>query len=532
MTYVITQNCCKDASCVPVCPVDCIRPAAEVGQQDTTMLYIDPQTCIDCGACVEECPVDAIFYDDDLPPELARFKDINAAYFRAHPLEPSTARAPRGHDPVVPGSLRVAVVGAGPAACYAAVDLMAIDGVQVNLFERLPTPFGLIRAGVAPDHQHTKAIVRIFEHALGNDRMRCYFNTRVGTTISHAELMAHHHAVIYAVGASGGRQLGIPGEQLPGLHTAADVVGWYNGHPDHSAHGIDVSAQRAIVVGNGNVALDIARLLLMDDDALLATDIADHALQVLADNSIEEVVIVGRRGLRDAAFSVSEFLALGNLADVDVVFDPEAPPTTAEDDVDTAHKIDIAREYSGRPTSPTHKRIKFVFDRTPLEVLGSDHATGLRVRAAGAAGDEVITAPLIITAIGYRAPAVPGVPHDTQRGVIPNASGRVLDGEQIVPGVYVTGWIKRGPRGVIGTNRACAAETVAEVLTDFDAGVLGRPTGTTEDLDRLLNDRGATPLTWSHWRAIDAAERERGQRSTRPRVKFTSRDEMLAAART
>ncbi|MFL6085348.1 MAG: 4Fe-4S binding protein [Mycobacterium sp.] len=266
MAFVITQNCCKDASCVPVCPVDCIRPLDD----STDMLFIDPDACIDCGACMDECPVNAIRYEEDLPPEQLSFREMSAEYFRLHPLEPATVVAPTKHAPVVPGSLRVAIVGAGPAACYAAVELSEIDNVEVNVFERLPTPFGLIRHGVAPDHQNTKAIVRIFEQMFISDRITCYLNVEIGAKISHAELMAHHHAVIYAVGAPNGRSLAIPGEELVGVYRAADFVGWYNGQPDHSAHDINLIGSRAVVIGNGNVALDIARVLL-NDPASLAT---------------------------------------------------------------------------------------------------------------------------------------------------------------------------------------------------------------------------------------------------------------------
>src|SRR5208283_4031138 len=259
MTYVITQNCCKDGSCVPVCPVDCIRPVGGPGEfTGTEMLYIDPDACIDCGACMEECPVDAIYYEEELPAELERFREINATYFEHHPLEPEEKRpsAPH-HRAIEPGSLRVAIVGAGPAACYAAAELIRTDGVEINLFERLPTPFGLIRAGVAPDHQHTKSIVDMFNYAFTERRFRCYLNVEVGRDLSHEDLLAHHHAVIYAVGASKSRELGIPGEELPGNYGAADFVGWYNGHPDHAHHHFDLSSECAVIVGNGNVALDV-----------------------------------------------------------------------------------------------------------------------------------------------------------------------------------------------------------------------------------------------------------------------------------
>ena len=203
MAYVITQNCCKDASCVPVCPVDCIRPVGGPGETTgTEMLYIDPESCIDCGACFDECPVDAIHYDEDLPPHLKPFKGFNAAYFDRHPLEPDTAPQPPARAGVVPGALRVAIVGSGPAACYAAAGLIDVDGVQVDMFERLPTPFGLVRAGVAPDHQHTKSIVKVFEHVFADKRFGCHLNVEVGREVTHEDLLAHHHAVIYAVGAA------------------------------------------------------------------------------------------------------------------------------------------------------------------------------------------------------------------------------------------------------------------------------------------------------------------------------------------
>jgi ferredoxin--NADP+ reductase len=289
----------------------------------TDMLFIDPDTCIDCGACIDECPVDAIHYEDDLPPEQQRFQHINAEYFQRHPLQPAPVAAPTKHAPVSPGSLRVAIVGAGPAACYAAAELIAIDGLEVNLFERLPTPFGLIRSGVAPDHQNTKAVARIFESTLASDRVACYLNVDVGTQISHDELTAYHHAVIYAVGVRNGSTLAIPGEDLAGVHSAADFVGWYNGQPDQRPHDIDVTGDRAVVIGSGNVALDIGRVLLKDPGSLAGTDITEHALNALSSSGIREVIIVASRGFRDAAFSVGEFLALGHLEGVDVVIEGE-----------------------------------------------------------------------------------------------------------------------------------------------------------------------------------------------------------------
>ncbi|MFY9917080.1 MAG: 4Fe-4S binding protein, partial [Mycobacterium sp.] len=423
MAYVITQNCCKDASCVPVCPVDCIRPTGGPGEfTDAEMLYIDPVACIDCGACLEECPVDAIYYEDDLPPELERFSDINAAYFEEHPLDAGTQPSVDDHVPVHAGSLRVAIVGAGPAACYSAGELLRIDAVEVNLFERLPTPFGLIRSGVAPDHQHTKSVTDIFEHAFTNPRFGCHLNVEVGRDISHDELMAHHHAVIYGFGASKSRGLGIPGEDLSGNYGAADFVAWYNGHPDHAYDTFNLSAERAIVVGNGNVALDVARILLMERDELALTDIAEPALTALAESKIREVVILGRRRPRHSAFSVGEFLALGVLPGIDVIIDSDDLNAGPDDDVETSLKLQLAREFAGRATAPQNKRIVFRYLISPSEFVGDDHVQGLRVRHNSVDGSgrvvpadldaetELIESPLVLRSIGYKGSAMDGLP--------------------------------------------------------------------------------------------------------------------------
>jgi ferredoxin--NADP+ reductase len=420
---------------------------------------------------------------------------------------------------------------------------VGIDGVEVDVFERLPTPFGLIRAGVAPDHQHTKSVVRVFEQALGNKRLRCHLNVEVGTDLSHDDLLAHHHAVIYAVGASLSRDLDIPGEELPGNHSAVDFVGWYNGHPDHAHHEFDLSGERAVIVGNGNVALDVARVLLLDHDELSKTDIAAHALDALSDSQIREVVILGRRGPRDAAFSAGEFLALGHLAGVDVVIDGDELAASSTDDVETELKLQLAREYADTSATPGNKRIVFRFLVSPAEVVGSDRAVGLRVVPNGldeagglvagdpSDGDELIEASLILRSIGYHGSAIDGLPYDAAKGVTPNDHGRVVDGDgQPLDGVYVTGWIKRGPRGVIGTNRSCAEETVAQLLDDYADGRLTREVAGRDALIELLSHRGSNPIVWTGWRAIDAAERKRGNEESRPRVKFVDVAEMVSAA--
>ncbi|MCV7423795.1 FAD-dependent oxidoreductase [Mycobacterium yunnanensis] len=545
MAYVITQNCCKDASCVPVCPVDCIRPVGGAGEStDTEMLYIDPEACIDCGACMDECPVGAVHYEDDLSPSMARFKDINATYFARHPLEPySSAPAPK-HRPVTPGRLRVAIVGAGPAACYAATELIGVDGVEVNLFERLPTPYGLVRAGVAPDHQHTKSITDVFRRAFASPRLTTHLNVDVGRDLSHADMLDHHHAVIYAVGAADSRSLGIPGEELPGSHAASDFVAWYNGHPDHTEHDFDLTHERAVIIGNGNVALDVARILLATPEQLAVTDIAHHALEALRHSAIEEVVVVGRRRLRNAAFSVGEFLALGSLDGVSVAIEGDDDlEATPHDDVETTLKLDIAREYVDRKDQGQDRRIILRFLTSPVEFVGEQHLEGLsvvrnRIGDGGGLvlGDsttdcEILETGLVLRSIGYRGSKIDGVPWDWATGRIPNVAGRVIDDDhEPIPGVYVTGWAKRGSRGVIGTNRACAEETVTALLQDFDTGRLVGEIGSAGDLSATMGARGVDPVSWSGWHAIDARERELGAAELRPRRKLVDVEALLAAA--
>lgn len=542
MTYVITQNCCKDASCIPVCPVECIHPVGSPGSfTDTEMLYIDPDVCIDCGACQEECPVDAIYPEERLPAELARFRDINARYFEHNPLQPDIAEHLDAHSAVQQGALRVAIVGAGPAGCYAAEELTRTKGVEITLVERLPVPFGLVRFGVAPDHQHTKNITRLFAETLNSGTVNCLFNVEVGSDVVHDELMAHHHAVIYAVGASASRTLGIPGEGLPGHHSAAEFVGWYNGHPNQAHLDFDLSGNRVVIIGNGNVSLDIARILLSPNAVLATTDIADHALQALEASAVREVVILARRGPRQAAFSLGEFLALGQMSDVEVVIDDHGLDADPSDDVETAVKLEIAREYARRPSSAATKRIVFRFFAAPDEIVGDDRVAGLRVTPTELGADgvavpsgesEVIESSLILHSTGYRGSEVPGVPFDAATGTVPNAGGRVLDESgQPVPGVYVTGWIKRGPRGVIGTNRTCAEQTVGALWEDFDAGELASDIRDRVELGELVATRDITPLDWTDWMVIDAAERESGAASSRPRAKVVDVAAMLDAVR-
>lgn len=555
MAYVITQRCCNDASCVSECPVDCIRPTPDQPEFATTeMLYIDPDTCIDCGACVDACPVEAIFSEDDLSASLARFRDINAAWFKRHPLESnldpltSPVRPPKDL-----GTLRVAIVGAGPAACYAADELLRRADVQVELFDRLPTPWGLVRAGVAPDHPGTKSVANMFESAFRRDTLQYYLNVEVGTHITHEELLAHHHAVIYAVGAASDRQMGVPGEDLPGSHSATEFVAWYNGHPDYADRTFDLSGERAVIVGNGNVALDVARVLTVDPDELAKTDIADHALEALRQSKIREVVILGRRGPLQAAYTSPEFLALAHLQGVDVVIDPaelELDPSgraliDSSDVEPSLHlKYTLAQEFAAAPRDEANKRIVFRYLVSPTAITGTDRVEGLEyvhnelveqdgqsiARATERTGS--LPTSLVLRSIGYRGEPVPDLPFDESRAVVPNEHGRVIgaDGGPLT-GVYVSGWIKRGPRGVIGSNRVDAEETVEALIADFIAGKLPAPSWDRAALRALVEQRQPDLVDRVGWKAIDQAERSAGKSAGRPRVKFTTRPDLLQAAK-
>jgi ferredoxin/flavodoxin---NADP+ reductase len=546
MTFLITQRCCSDASCISECPVDCIRPRPEDPEYRTTeMLYIDPDTCIDCGACADACPVDAIYSEYDVPESMSRYLDINRDYFERYPLDSSLGglqvTRPRISESL--GTLRVAIVGAGPAACYAAEELLARGNVEVEIFDRVAAPWGLVRTGVAPDHQETKGVANMFATAFRSDAVAFHLNVEVGKHISLDELLEHHHAVIYAVGASSDRRLGIPGEDLPGSHSATEFVAWYNGHPEHADSRFDLSGERAVIVGNGNVALDVARILTLDPDELARTDIADHALAALRESNIREVVVLGRRGPAQGAYSASEFLALAYLPGVDVVIDgddlvlDDASSALLDDpEVDPAltFKMNLAREFAERPVSGDNRRIVFRYLVSPTELRGSDRVESvefvrntldadLNAVATGETGS--IETSLVLRSVGYRGTPVADVPFDEARGVIPNDRGRVAD----LSGVYTTGWIKRGPRGVIGTNRADSAETIATLVEDFEAGTLTAPRGSRSDLAALLMERQPELIDKTRWTAIDAAEKAAGTPHGRPRVKFVSLEQLRAS---
>lgn len=539
MAYVITQNCCIDASCIAVCPVDAIHPRPDEPDFLTAdMVYIDPQTCIDCGACAHACPVSAVYPEDDLPDRLREYGDINADYFVG--LEPGPhppANGSRFSAPAPAAQLRIAVVGTGPAGCYTAADLLArpeVD-VTVDMYDRLLTPWGLIRSGVAPDHAATKSITDQFEQMADDPRFRFRLGVTVGTDVSATELAQHYHAVIYAVGASGDKTLGIPGEQLPGYHAATDFVAWYNGHPDHADDAYDLSGHRAVIIGNGNVAVDAARILLSDPDDLARTDIADHALHALRASAITEVVILGRRGPGQAAYTQPELRALRHLRDVAISVDgTDEEPTGV-----------LAQLVNHTADHPRAKRLVFRFLSAPTAVLGADRARGIRIAAtqlrAEADGTIGITrtattadidAGVILRATGARGRPLPGLPFDEAVDRIPSHAGRVLvaPGREPLAGSYVTGWIKRGATGMIGSNRLCARETVDSVMEDYRAGRLPSAPTPTADLDALLHRRNVVAVNLPGWRRIDASEKAAGSDVGRSRRKLTSTAAQRAAA--
>jgi ferredoxin--NADP+ reductase len=448
--------------------------------------------------------------------------------------------------------LRVAIVGAGPAGFYAAGYLLdAQRPVSVDLFDRLPTPFGLVRAGVAPDHPKIKSVVRVYEKTAAKEGFRFFGGVELGRDLHRADLLERYHAVIYAIGAAIDRRLGIPGEDLPGSEAATDFVGWYNGHPDYSDREFDLDCERVVVVGNGNVAIDCARMLALSAEELRTTDCADHAIDLLTSDAVKEIVILGRRGPAQASFTNPELLELGELEQADVIVDPadvdldeasQAWLDSDEADKTSRENVRILREYAARQPAGKPKRIVLRFLTSPVELQGEERVERIAVErnrlepredgslAARPTGQrETLDCGLVLRSIGYKGIAVPEVPFDERRGTIPNVAGRVVDGEHHVTGEYVTGWIRRGPSGVIGTNKKDGQEAASSLLEDADAGLLNTPAADADIAD-VLAERGVEPISWTGWERIDAHEQELGA-GTRPRVKLTRYELLHGAAR-
>ncbi len=422
--------------------------------------------------------------------------------------------------------------------------------VSVDVIERLPTPWGLVRLGVAPDHPNIKAVSRAFEKIAARPGFRFLGNVEVGRDVSHDELMCAYDAVIYANGAQTDRQLGILGEDLPGSWAATELVAWYNGHPDFQDLSFDLSSQRAVVVGNGNVALDVARMLALTRDELVSTDTTDAAIEAIVGSGIEEILVLGRRGPVQAAWTPTELQEMGELAGADTVVDSaelELDPASGAELADASNivqrNVEILHELAGRERTGKARAARLRFRVSPVAILGEDRVEGIeivrnrlepddrgRIRAVATDDHEVIPCGIVFRSVGYHGVALPGVPFDESAGTMPNRDGRVLDAKgEPIPGLYCAGWIKRGPTGVIGTNKKDATETVDLVLGDVRAGVLPEPSS--GGIDGLLAERGIEVVTSAGWEAIDAVERARGEEQGRPRVKLCTWGELLAASR-
>ncbi len=452
--------------------------------------------------------------------------------------------------------MRVAIVGAGPAGFYAAEHLLKPEDVHVHvdLFDRLPTPFGLVRAGVAPDHPKIKSVIRVYEKTAAREGFRFFGGIEVGRHVSAAELAERYHAVIYSYGTGTDRELGIPGEDLPGSHSATEFVAWYNGHPDFADREYDLSCERVVVVGNGNVAADVARMLALTRDELQGTDTANHSIDVLADSGVKEIVVLGRRGPAQAAFTNPEVRELGEMVDADIVIDPaecELDDASREwldsDDAEPTNRrnVDIFTEFASREPEGKRKRIVMKFCRSPLEIRGDGRVESIvlgvnelakddsgAIRARDTGERENIYCGLVLRSIGYRGVGLEGLPFDHGRGTIANEQGRVVEpdsGEQVA-GQYVVGWIKRGPSGVIGTNKKDAQETVSHIFEDLEGDKIPSPADDVEPIEELLAERAPGHVEWTDWELIDAAEQEAGRPHGRPRVKFVRIEDMLDAA--
>ena len=447
--------------------------------------------------------------------------------------------------------LRVAVVGSGPAAFYATGHLLdAGRPVEVDVIERLPTPWGLVRLGVAPDHPQLKTVSRAFEKIAARPGFRFLGNVEVGRDVTHEELVSAYDAVVYAVGAQTDRRLGVSGEDLPGSWAATELVAWYNGHPDFQELVFDLSVERAVVIGNGNVALDVARMLALTGEELAPTDATDASIGAIAGSGLREIVVLGRRGPVQAAWTAPELQEMGELAGADIVLDPAELELDPASDAELAaapplvrRNVDVLRGFAARTPEGKPRTVRLCFRTSPAAIVGNGRVEGVelvrnrleadsdgRVRAVPTDERQVVECGIVFRSVGYHGIPIPGAPFDERSGTMPSAGGRVLDESgSPVPGLYCAGWIKRGPTGVIGTNKKDATETAERLLEDAAADRLPRETTTT--IDELLAEHGVEVVTYSGWEAIDAVERARGAEQGRPRVKLSTWPELLAAAR-
>tara|TARA_R100000306_G_scaffold61528_1_gene64383 strand:- start:51646 stop:55623 length:3978 start_codon:yes stop_codon:yes gene_type:complete len=559
MTYVVTQTCADSmfTNCVDVCPVDAFREGPQ-------MLFIDPDVCIECNACLSECPVRAIYPEHAVPDQMKSAIELNAVESKRHPViresrvpqldTPAAGPAQADSGPAAPKrksttpTKRFAVVGAGPAGFYAVEEILRqLPAAEVDLFERLPTPFGLVRYGVAPDHPKIKSIAQSFDRIARSPGLRYFGNVEIGKDIGRDELLAHYDGVLYATGGSSSRKLDLPGSGLGNIFGASAFVGWYNGHPDFVNLKVDLSAETAVIIGMGNVALDVARVLTMPIEALEHTDIADHALNALRQSRVRQVCLVARRGPVQAAFTPKELRQLVELKDVRIEIAPDDLDLDAASEAELADPLNtearenlaLLRTALGKAQSG-ERAIRFIFRLSPRAFEGKDQmvqnmtavSNALIANAQGSVSakatgkGQTMPAGLIINATGYEGLPIDGLGFDEQRSVIANLEGRVVAGTSEASGrEYVAGWIKRGASGVVGSNRQCALETVRHLLADQSS--LPKTDASTKDIQPLLDERKVSFVSYDDWLLLDQYEVERGRQMGRPRRKVTEVSEML-----
>ncbi|GGJ40630.1 FAD-dependent oxidoreductase [Deinococcus roseus] len=448
--------------------------------------------------------------------------------------------------------LRIAVIGAGPSGFYATEALLKQTqyDVTVDLIDRLPTPYGLVRYGVAPDHQKIKSVTNIFQKIAANPKVRFLGNVNFGTDITYDDLKAHYDAIFYTVGASSDRSLGIPGENLLGSMSATEFVAWYNGHPDYADRTMPLDIEGVAVVGVGNVAVDVSRILAKTAEELALTDTADHAIEQLKHSKVKDIYVLGRRGAAQAKFTTKELREFGELLNADVVVDPaevQVDELSAKEmeNPGTAKNVEVLQHFSEKPLEGKPRRVHLRFLVSPVEIIGTDRVEGLKIEknklveqdgwvaAVGTGEFETLNVGMVLRSVGYKGVALPGVAFDARKGVIPNEGGRVKTENGVVPGEYTAGWIKRGPSGVVGTNKACAVDSVNLFLED--AATLPKAddaNATPEAVDALLAARGARVVTFQDWLELDRHETEKGKAQGRPRVKFATVQDMLSALET
>ncbi len=451
--------------------------------------------------------------------------------------------------------LRIAIIGSGPSGFYAADALLKQTdlNVQVDMYDRLPTPYGLVRGGVAPDHPKIKTVTKVYDRTADDPRFRFYGNVELGRDITHDELLNFYHQIIYATGAQTDRKMGIPGEDLVGSYPATEFVGWYNAHPDYRDLTFDLSQERVAVVGNGNVAMDVIRILASTYEELAATDIADYALEALRNSKVKEIYVLGRRGPAQAAYTNPELKELGELAGVDVIVAPAdaaVDPLSAADmernpDRIAEKNVELLQEFSNTPPSGKPRKIIMRFLVSPIEIIGTDHVEAVKivknelvmaddgtVRPRATDKTEILPVGLIFRSIGYRGVKLPGVAFDDRNGVITNIEGRVIDTHSQLPqtGEYVVGWIKRGPSGIIGTNKPDSVATVNGMLADAKEGLVNPATQPTRAaVEAFVEARQPDVVSFPDWRLLDQAEVARGAAVGRPRIKFSRIPDMIAA---